>query len=881
MPVQMTGHHALARFLRGADSEMSDASDFKHLGGGRKGLFLLLRYVFIIAASYLVLLQQDGISPSQGMMIAFALASNVALSMVSPSLVFSWYVEAPILIADTLWVSWALHSTGAAGQEFFLLYFFVLSLAALGESLFLVLLGSTALSLINLYVEGWHPNNLIQVVFFYTVALFYGYVIKEIKAERQRADRGVQWVRRLEGMVSDRTQELSRLYEALAESESRYRTVSEMMSDFAYAATAGPDGVSFDWVTESFTRITGYRIEDLAERPWEQLVHPDDQETIRQAGELLLGGEAAAPEYRIITKSGEVRRLRTHMKPAQSPDGEIRIFGAGQDITARARLEEEQGRLLEVLEATPDLVGICDREGQALYYNAAGRAMLGISEDGDIAGVHVADHQPQWAWQLMRQEAIPTALRERSWQGESAVYGPEGDEIPISQVVVAHRGRDGAVTAFSTVARDITEQKQLEQVLQQEVRISTAMARVGRELIAVLDAAVVVDRLCRLTPELLQCHSSATLMLLPDSSDLVPVGWFGGDSGTLSVQEIGAPPELYAGLAEALRKDDVVEVRHADPDDPLALPALRDRYDLTTTLYMALRRGDELIGIHTASYVGGGGAFGQAQKRIARGIAHLASLALENSRLTSSLEKANRLKSEFVATMSHELRTPLNVILGFNDLLREGEYGEMSADQKAVCNRIEQSGWNLLELINSTLDLSRLEQGKIDVDQRETNIRRLLEQLRVEVAPLLEHKPQVKMVWDAPVDLPEIRTDAAKLKVVIKNLITNAIKFTDEGSVKVSVQASNGLLLLKVADTGEGIPLDQQAAIFEPFRQVDGSTTRRHDGVGLGLHIVRRYVDLLGGIVTVESTEGEGSVFTVSIPRGNDETLDLPRSKAM
>jgi len=846
---------------------MSDASNFRHLGGGRKGLFLLLRYVFIAAASYLVLLQEDRLEPTNALMIAAALSSNVALSLVSPSLVFSWYVEAPILIADTLWVSWALHSAGAAGQEFFLLYFFVLSLAAIGESLLLVLFGSTVLSLINLYIEGWHPTNLIQVVFFYTVALFYGYVIKEIKSERQRADRGVLWVRQLEAKVEERTRELSRLYSALAESESRYRAVSEMMSDFAYAATIGPGGVTFDWVTDSFTRITGYRIEEVAGSGWSKLVHPDDVERVTREGMAVGNSEPMVLEYRIVTKDGSVRRLRTHTRPGVSEDGRVRIFGAARDITERARAEEEQARLLEVLEATPDLVGISDPEGRVLYYNAAGRKMLGLPDHGDVAGGPVLEHQPEWVSQIMREKAIPIALREGAWQGETAVLGPNNREIPVSQVVVAHRGRDGKVSAYSTVARDITEQKQLEQVLQQEVRISTAMARIGRELMSVLEAAVLVDRLCKLTPELVGCQASATVMVHPETAALVPVGWYGNEAEALPLDGLGVDDSARRELLRALRNEDVVEVHHSDPRDPLAISLLHESHDVRATLYMALRRGDEFIGYHSASYVGVDGVFTAEQKRIARGMAHLASLALENSRLTASLEQANRLKSEFVATMSHELRTPLNVILGFNDLLRDGEYGPMLAEQVAICDRIEQSGWNLLELINSTLDLSRLEQGRLELECRDTDICKLLDQLRAEVEPLLEHRPEVKLIWQTPVDLPEVLTDPAKLKIVIKNLITNAVKFTEEGAVTVTASAENGTLHIGVADTGQGIPVDQLSTIFEPFRQVDGSATRRHDGVGLGLHIVRRYVDLLGGEVEVMSRVGEGSTFRVSIPR--------------
>ncbi len=863
---------------------MSESSEFRHLGGGRKGLFLLLRYIFIAAASYLVLLHQPEVDSSHAFMIAVALLSNVALSIVAPSLVFSWYVEAPVLIADTLWVSWAMHSAGAAGQEFFLLYFFVLSLAALGESLALVLLGSTILSLINVYLSGWHPNNLIQVVFFYTVALFYGYVIKEIKAERQRADRGVLWVRELEAMVERRTAELSRLYEALTESETRYRVVSEMMSDFAYAATIGAESVTFDWVTDSFSRIAGYAPEDLGRMGWRDLVHPDDLARVEKEGLALLLDKPVVTEYHIITKSGDVRRLRTHIKPVRDARGETRLYGAGQDITARARLEDEQTRMREVLEATPDLVGISDPQGKVLYYNGAGRRMLGIADDAQLAADHASHHQPAWAWQLIRDEAIPTALRTGSWQGEGAILGPDRTEIPVSQVVVAHRGRDGRVTALSTVARDITEQKQMEEGLQREVRISTAMARVGRELIAVRDASAIVDRLCLLTPELMQCDIGATLMLNPDTTDLTPVGWCGGDmEESKALSAIGMSGEARVHLIESLRIDDVVEVCHADPSlnggaGADASMAWASRSGVATTLYMALRRGGTLIGCHTASYAGRG-RFSAEQKRVAHGIANLASLALENSRLTASLEKANRLKSEFVATMSHELRTPLNVILGLTDLLREGEYGDISDEQRGICNRIEHSGWTLLELINSTLDLSRLEQGRVAIDHRATDVGKVLDQLRLEIEPLVQRKTAVQMVWNTPPDLAEVRTDAAKLKVVIKNLITNALKFTEVGSVTVSTAVDGDLLEVEVADTGEGIPDDQLAAIFEPFRQVDGSSTRRHDGVGLGLHIVRRYARLLGGDVSVTSQPGRGSVFRVRVPSGI-ESQDHYQSRA-
>lgn len=198
---------------------MFNAVGFKHFGGGQKGIFLVLRYVFITVAAYLLIFQNPKggtIGAMQGVMIVAALASNVALSAVSSKLLFAWYVEAPVLIADTLWVSWAIHSTGAIGQEFFLLYFFVLFLAATSNSLPMVLFGAVFISTADVWLsshgEIFTTARLLRIVFFFSVALFYGEVLNQIKRERQRADRGFAWAREIESKVNKRTGALQRMY---------------------------------------------------------------------------------------------------------------------------------------------------------------------------------------------------------------------------------------------------------------------------------------------------------------------------------------------------------------------------------------------------------------------------------------------------------------------------------------------------------------------------------------------------------------------------------------------------------------------------------------------------------------------------------------------
>lgn len=197
---------------------MFDAVGFKHFGGGQKGIFLVLRYVFITVAAYLLIFQnpKGELAPIQGVMIGVALASNVVLSAVSSRLLFAWYVEAPVLIADTLWVSWAIHSTGAIGQEFFLLYFFVLFLAATSNNLPMVIFGAVFISGADLWLSSsgdiLTTARLLRIVFFFTVALFYGEVLNQIRHERQRADRGFAWAHEIEGKVNRRTGALQRMY---------------------------------------------------------------------------------------------------------------------------------------------------------------------------------------------------------------------------------------------------------------------------------------------------------------------------------------------------------------------------------------------------------------------------------------------------------------------------------------------------------------------------------------------------------------------------------------------------------------------------------------------------------------------------------------------
>ena len=229
------------------------------------------------------------------------------------------------------------------------------------------------------------------------------------------------------------------------------------------------------------------------------------------------------------------------------------------------------------------------------------------------------------------------------------------------------------------------------------------------------------------------------------------------------------------------------------------------------------------------------------------------------------LETASRHKSEFLANMSHELRTPLNAIIGFTRLVMRRSKEVLPAKQYENLEKIQLSADQLLLLINDVLDLSKVEAGRMDVRPVSFQLESLIDVCLRTVEPMVRPE-QLHLSKDLEADLPELFTDQEKLKQILMNLVSNAVKFTEAGSVTVRARRNGARLDVSVIDTGIGIPQDATQLIFEEFRQVDSSSTRRHGGTGLGLSISRHFARLLGGDITVQSRLGQGSTFVLSIP---------------
>lgn len=277
-----------------------------------------------------------------------------------------------------------------------------------------------------------------------------------------------------------------------------------------------------------------------------------------------------------------------------------------------------------------------------------------------------------------------------------------------------------------------------------------------------------------------------------------------------------------------------------------------------------------------------------------RQAARLAERSRELERLSSELLRANRMKNDFLANVSHELRTPLNAIVGFVDLLREGVYGDLSPRQVKPVERIEASANHLRHLVDQILDLAKMAAGRLDVHAESLDIRPFILDVASEVESLVNEKSlSLSLVMGG--SLPKIRSDPTHLRQILVNLIGNAVKYTDTGSIVVKtrvlshaaalgdglpevVAAANASVTswvsIQVIDSGIGIAVTDQERVFEEFEQVDAGprADSPHRGTGLGLAISRRLARLLGGDLLLASEPGKGSTFTLWLPAGDSES---------
>jgi signal transduction histidine kinase len=481
-------------------------------------------------------------------------------------------------------------------------------------------------------------------------------------------------------------------------------------------------------------------------------------------------------------------------------------------------------------------------------------------------------------WDPLRQSSYATLATAVTWfltiaiepRTAHAIYPALARTVlNVGSIVVAYLGQKSRAdqARMEAALREGTQSLvEANAELEEESQANAALLHVTATLQRHLRDPDLPARVNGLAVETLACDWSSTFL------------WDARRGGLILQATAGAPPEIAADVGDrafpvpATTHDVFDSTQTASIDRRTdGVDELIRRYGVSAYLCTPIRRDVDVCGLLVHGYTGGERTFTPRQRRIAVGIARATAMALENARLIADLERASVLKSEFVATMSHELRTPLNIVVGYGDMLLEGACGLLAPDAVQAVTRIRQSSVDLLELVNATLDLNRLDAGREPLDVAAVSLAPLLAEIVAEVGAMRAEGVVLRTACEPPAAC--VMTDRAKLKTIVRNLLGNACKFTPAGEITLIARTGARALEIVVRDTGIGIAADDQAIIFEMFRQVDGSMTRRFDGVGLGLHIVQRLVTLLDGTIDVESRPGAGSTFTVRLPAATEETL--------
>jgi len=586
--------------------------------------------------------------------------------------------------------------------------------------------------------------------------------------------------------------------------------------------TIGPDGKITD-VNEATESVTGYSRKELIETDFSSYFTEPEK---AKEGYKQVFREGLVRDYalEIQHREGHITPVLYNASVYRDEEGEvIGIFAAARDVTEYKRAEKalklanEYNRSL--IEASIDPLVTIGPDGKITDVNNSTESITGYSRK-ELIGADFSDYftEPEKAsegYQHVFQNGLvrnyPLEIRHRC-----------GHITPVLYNASVYRDENGEVIGVFAAARDISELKKAEEKIQ--------------------TLANVVE--------------SSNDAIITESLDGVITSWNKGAEqvyGYLAEEVLGKnmsilePDNLKGEIKQLAEK--VKQGKRVQHHETLRLKKDGTILNISVTLSPVFDVSGKLVAISNI-------AGDITEKKISENLLHEKQM----------VEVANRTKNDFLANMSHELRTPLNSIIGFSDMLYEQAYGELNKKQMRAVGNISSSGKHLLNLINGILDLSKIEANKMELNYREFDLATKLDLIRNVLYPMADKK-NIDIEINMDSKLPRICADEEKFTRIMYNLVDNAIKFSYENSlVKIGARKKGNMVEITVTDTGIGIKAEDQHKLFKPFSQVNSFPSKKFQGTGLGLSLVKQIVNLHGGYVWFRSEQGEGSTFAFAIP---------------
>jgi PAS domain S-box-containing protein len=520
----------------------------------------------------------------------------------------------------------------------------------------------------------------------------------------------------------------------------------------------------------------------------------------------------------------------------------------------------------QIIDTMADALLVLDQEGIVRIVNQATCRLCEKSED-ELVGMPVTAIKRIF----FTSDELTRLLRSGSHRDYEVTLRAEQDEaVTLSVSASLMHDHDQQPVAIVCVARDITKRKHAEDQVQRHRERDAALYDINLATTSTLELYTLLDALLQKIDRLLPPSVSTTVRLLNGANkQLEPVAGRNLEGEEWQSEEWEAGRALITQVFHS-------RTRMLAPDiqtDPRTLNARFFRkHDLASYLGVPLIAKGETLGV-LSFYTKAGKEFSDEEIEFLSTLAGQAAIAIHNSQLYEQmkkqaveLEKANKVKDEFLGVMSHELRTPLNLVMGYTEMIKERMLGEITPEQDRILGKLLGRAKELLTMISGILEATNIGSQTVTVKSSEVNLAAFLDDLRSAYdVPL---GSDFVLHWDYPPNLPVMKTDREKLRHIVQNLINNALKFTDKGEIAIAARhlPATRMMEFKVTDTGIGISHEALPSIFEMFHQVDSSETRAYGGVGLGLYIVKKFTELLGGTVKAESEPHRGSTFTVTLP---------------